>query len=136
MKVMSVEISVGLPLPRRSTFTGPNPWYLYLMVKPWRTKIGISHDPHKRRKQLSTRRSPDLPRLLWYCEIADRATEPKWHKRFADRRLDGEWFNLSLADISEIAYTTTLEIASLGPREAGWDDEHFTEYEFGDYDLD
>lgn len=134
MKVMSLELSVGLPLPLRSTLTGPNPWYLYLMKSSGCTKIGISHDPHKRRKQLSRVwpewRRDDTPRLLWYCEIADRATETEWHERFDDQRVGGEWFNLSLGDISEIAFATAWALEKLGSLEAAEVDDHFKEWKF------
>lgn len=119
-----VEMRLALPLPILSTRKSRRPLYLYLMSMGGLTKIGVSHDPHKRRKQLSSKSRASAPRLLWYGEIPNKKIEAAWHEKYADRRAIGEWFNLSLSDISNIAYITSYMPAGYNPWETGVFDDY------------
>ncbi|MBW1603574.1 GIY-YIG nuclease family protein [Streptomyces sp. JJ66] len=58
-----------------------------------RVKIGHSQDPARRLKVLSTS-SPEPLRLVWQTE-GGVALEEYLHTVFADRRLNGEWFDFT-----------------------------------------
>jgi hypothetical protein len=77
--------------------------YLYLIQCQQFYKIGITNDVENRLAQLSTGNPFELKVLLMYgydnAEIVERAI----HQRFANSRKRGEWFELSLGDIGELA---------------------------------
>lgn len=92
--------------------------YIYL-IKDRRTgyiKIGYSQDPHSRLKQL-TKQSTLLPEpnefefvFVWE-DYANKETT--LHRKFADRRKRGEWFNLDEVDIAKIFTTFADDFAML-----------------------
>jgi hypothetical protein len=77
------------------------PGYVYLMRNERNgcTKIGFSIDPAYRERTLQSQ-EPEV-RLL-FCWPGTRGDEKALHERFADRRVRGEWFHLSDAEIEAI----------------------------------
>lgn len=78
------------------------PGYVYLLAGGGCYKIGRTKDLSKRTEQLAVQ----LPyRVELVCSL--RADDPKaletdLHERFADKRLNGEWFDLSSEDVAYI----------------------------------
>lgn len=72
-------------------------------------KIGRSKTPNIRLKELQ-KQSPIKLTLIHLIECQDAAAaENKLHKRFAERRVSGEWFELSDHDVKWIMSQTSLE---------------------------
>jgi hypothetical protein len=67
--------------------------YIYFIKADDRVKIGFSHDPLKRMKELQTGQHRSL-RLMGVIE-GSLGDEKALHKRFAQYRTRGEWFRLS-----------------------------------------
>lgn len=91
-------------------YEGESPGYVYLMHAAgtkW-YKIGVSKQPEVRQEQLSTKTPYEVVMISHYSDIDPLVAEKEWHKAFADKRVRGEWFELSDADIEEFK-----EIASL-----------------------
>lgn len=76
--------------------------YVYLMQSGDAFKIGMSQNPSERLRGIS----PILPypvNLLCIVKTEDmRSLEVTLHERFADKRLNGEWFALSSEDIQYV----------------------------------
>lgn len=72
---------------------------LYLIRSSGLTKIGYSKNPWKRYKQLCTG-SPNNMALVFslYCQNAP-AVERELHQIFKDRRVNGEWFRVSVDEV-------------------------------------
>lgn len=73
--------------------------YVYLLKSGDHFKIGRSEELERRVKQISVQ----LPESVT-LEHAIRTDDPPgieayWHRRFSDRRANGEWFRLTMADI-------------------------------------
>jgi hypothetical protein len=68
-------------------------------------KIGITSGSNtdKRKTSLQTAHWMDL-KLVWKSDVLDRADliEQKLHRHFEKKRVRGEWFNISHADIKDI----------------------------------
>ncbi len=64
------------------------------------TKIGRSIDPEKRERTLLGDKS--TIKLIFMSGECDRSIEKELHHRFKEKRIRGEWFNLSLDEIEEI----------------------------------
>lgn len=71
-------------------------------------KIGSSVNPLRRYNELSNQASPaimmDIQKnrdisLVWYSEIVERSLEALIHRKFENKRVLGEWFNLVKEDI-------------------------------------
>lgn len=78
---------------------------LYLFRAGDHYKIGISKDPKRRLCDLSI--SPIPVELIWSSQIEDaRGLERQLHKTFQGKRVHGEWFELTEADIEYIMYTS------------------------------
>ncbi len=73
--------------------------YVYLMKFGLDYKIGHSKNVQKRLQQLRTQ-MPHEGEIIHMITTGDpEGIEAYWHQYFADRRLKGEWFKLTVADI-------------------------------------
>ncbi len=74
--------------------------YVYLAKHGRDFKIGRSTDVARRRRELALL----LPQELEHVHVIEtddpEGIEQYWHRRFADRRVRGEWFRLSAEDIT------------------------------------
>lgn len=77
-------------------------------------KIGSSVNPIRRYNELNNQKNPAHMAdpsgsrnitLIWYSDPVLRSEESKLHKRFSDKNLFGEWFNLTKQDLNYIFKT-------------------------------
>ncbi len=88
--------------------------FVYVLRCHTRHKIGHSRRPRRRRSSLQ-RQAPWPVELVCQMWATDRAeTERHLHTRYAGRRVWGEWFELSEADLAELR-----EMAASMPAPAG-----------------
>ena len=74
--------------------------YVYLMKSGRHYKIGRSNSVGRREWELGIK-IPIPPSTIHSIETDDPAgVEAYWHRRFAEKRGEGEWFNLSSEDIA------------------------------------
>lgn len=85
----------------RPTPTSEDGWgYVYLLKAGKHYKIGRSNAPGRRESELRIQ-LPERASMLHEIRTDDPVgIEAYWHNRFADRRLNGEWFDLSAEDIA------------------------------------
>lgn len=70
--------------------------FVYLMLSSAKSKIGISKDPIKRARHLTTLSGEVVEvACVWKVTDAARSVEAHLHRIFKKVRLEGEWFNLS-----------------------------------------
>jgi hypothetical protein len=88
------------PSPKRTSKSYPG--YVYLLQSGPYYKIGVSRNVDKRITQLATLPPFDLE-LVCVLEAADMYTlEHDLHHRFSEKRLHGEWFELTQSDVAYI----------------------------------
>jgi hypothetical protein len=73
---------------------------VYLLKSGVNFKIGRSNDLMGRLSQLKTGQSNALVLVHTIATDDPPGIEAYWHRRFADRRIKGEWFKLNSADVS------------------------------------
>lgn len=88
--------------PTTPTFLGSGDGHVYLMRdrSNGHTKIGKSIDPGYREKTLRSDKK-EIELLFNKLVLKMKHTEDYLHERFKDKRLEGEWFDLSNAEIEE-----------------------------------
>ena len=91
-----------LPPPAKGTIEpveNQNYGHVYLLRAGDYFKIGQSSDLERRVKSINVA-LPDKATLEHAISTDDPpGIEAYWHRRFADRRANGEWFKLSKADV-------------------------------------
>lgn len=92
----------------KSKKSGPSEGIVYLLKSGPHYKIGKSVNFEKRLTQIKLQ-LPHAVEVIHVIRAADHSrAESHWHRRFAARRLNGEWFELSEAEVAE--FKSVLEM--------------------------
>lgn len=94
MKTMTAAELVQKEIPEPS-----NPGYVYVLRGEKVYKIGRAKDPYKRSEQLAIQLPYEVELVSVYDAVDYIAAEKAAHAAFADRRLNGEWFDLTDGDL-------------------------------------
>jgi hypothetical protein len=79
-----------------------NGGFVYLIKSPYGYKIGKTKNM-KQRSQLFSVKLPfpiEIVHFGWFADYS--AAEARYHRTYAHKRLEGEWFNLSEGDIAAV----------------------------------
>jgi len=80
----------------------PKPGYVYLLEYDGLHKIGMTKNISSRLKQFGARMPHDVT-LIHSVKTSDTVSlEVELHERYAEKRMNGEWFNLSPSDVHDI----------------------------------
>ena len=90
------------PSPKPKPLPKPGTVYVIKAEKTGLYKIGYTINPEQRLKQLQLS-SPDILHYVIEIQIGDMvALEKRLHEEYADKRVNGEWFNLTPEDVQSI----------------------------------
>ncbi len=73
--------------------------YVYLIKFRSDFKIGASSDPERRYGEIATQMPETMTKVHTIKTDDPFGVESYWHRRFESKRLKGEWFRLSAADV-------------------------------------
>lgn len=88
------------PQPAFEIPNGRNAGYVYVVESGGRFKIGISENPKTRIQALRTGSPYGIHEIALIKTTRYRELESELHTLFADRRMKGEWFALTPADVA------------------------------------
>jgi len=87
--------------PAKAGLPGEKLDHVYLLKSGRYHKIGRSKSARRRRRLIGLK-MPEEVRLVHAIQTNDApGIERYWHQRFADKRVNGEWFQLTPADVRE-----------------------------------
>ena len=94
------EETQGSDAPRKGKSAKPDVGYVYLMKSGRHYKIGRTISLGSRERQLASK-IPVPPTTIHSIETDDPVgVEAYWHRRFAEKRGEGEWFELTSEDVA------------------------------------
>jgi len=94
--------------PERADSADPSPGVVYLLKVGKHYKIGRTNDASRRSREINLQ-LPEAAERIHAIRTDDAVgIERYWHQRFADRRLNGEWFLLSKADVAAFKRWKTI----------------------------
>lgn len=83
--------------------------YLMLNERNLYIKIGSSRNPVIREKTLQSE-EPEITLIAVSFEGGGVLLERELHRRYAEKRLRGEWFNLSAEDVEQLIFTAGFDV--------------------------
>ncbi|MCU7490075.1 MAG: GIY-YIG nuclease family protein [Ignavibacteria bacterium] len=82
--------------------------FIYMMKSGKYYKVGLSCDVERRKKEIGLK-LPEEPKLIHKIETDDTfGIEKYWHRRFVEKRKNGEWFLLSKEDVKAFKSRRTM----------------------------
>lgn len=87
-----------------TAYNAPGFVYMIRRSSDGAVKIGIAKSPQSRMWKLKSQHRPDILEELATIPVEDMGTsEASLHARFADKKVIGEWFELTAEDVKEVA---------------------------------